>query len=112
LAATARALEDQGLSGKIALTGLGLPSEMAEYIRNGTSEAIALWNPIDLGYVSTYMAHGLLTGTLKGEIGEVVNVGRMGERTITEAADGGLEVVLGAPFVFDIDNIDEWADVY
>lgn len=112
LAATARALEDQGLSGKIALTGLGLPSEMAEYIRNGTSEAIALWNPIDLGYVSTYMAHGLLTGTLKGEIGAVVNVGRMGERTITEAADGGLEVVLGAPFVFDIDNIDEWADVY
>ena len=89
-----------------------LPSEMAEYIRNGTSEAIALWNPIDLGYVSTYMAHGLLTGTLKGEIGAVVNVGRMGERTITEAADGGLEVVLGAPFVFDIDNIDEWADVY
>ena len=112
VAATARALEDQGLSGKIALTGLGLPSEMAEYIRNGTSEAIALWNPIDLGYVSSYMAHALLTGQIKGAPGETVNVGRMGERTIVQTADGGLEVILGAPFVFDKDNIDEWYQVY
>ncbi len=112
LAATARAIEDQGLSGKVALTGLGLPSEMAEYIRNGTSEAIALWNPIDLGYVSSYMAHAMLTGAIKGEAGEIVNVGRMGEREIVADGSGGLEVLLGAPFVFDINNIDEWADVY
>lgn len=112
LAATARAIEDQGLSGKIALTGLGLPSEMADYIRSGTSEAIALWNPIDLGYVSTYMAYGLLTGAIEGKAGETVNVGRMGEREIVTTEDGGLEVILGAPFVFDKDNIDEWYQVY
>jgi rhamnose transport system substrate-binding protein len=85
---------------------------MAEYIRNGTSEAIALWNPIDLGYVSSYMAHAMLTGAIKGEAGEIVNVGRMGEREIVADGSGGLEVLLGAPFVFDINNIDEWADVY
>ncbi|MDI9450923.1 MAG: rhamnose ABC transporter substrate-binding protein [Limnochordia bacterium] len=112
VAATARAIEDQGLSGKIALTGLGLPSEMAEYIRNGTCEAVALWNPIDLGYVSTYMAHALLTGEIKGAAGETVKIGRMGEREIIQTADGGLEVVLGAPFVFDKDNIDDWYLVY
>lgn len=112
LAATARAIEDQNLSGQVALTGLGLPSEMAEYIRSGTCEAMALWNPIDLGYVSSYMAHGLLTGELQGEVGEIVNAGRMGDKEITVAADGGLEVVLGAPFVFDADNIEEWYQVY
>lgn len=112
LAATGRALEDQGLSGKIKLTGLGLPSEMAEYIRNGTCEAMALWNPIDLGYVSTYMAHALLTGAADGKVGDVINVGRMGDKVVVETADGGLEIILGAPFVFDADNIDEWYQVY
>lgn len=112
LAATARAIEDQGLSGKVALTGLGLPSEMAEYIRNGTCEAMALWNPVDLGYVSTYMASALLAQEIQGELGELVNVGRMGQKEITQAEDGGLEVVLGAPFVFDAENIDEWYQVY
>ena len=112
VAATARAIEDQGLSGKIALTGLGLPSEMAEYIRNGTCEAMALWNPIDLGYVSTHMAYALLTGASSGEIGDVIGAGRMGDLEVVQASDGGKEIVLGAPFVFDAANIDDWYQVY
>ena len=84
---------------------------MAEYIRNGTSEAIALWNPIDPGYVSSYMAHAMLTGAIKGRSREIVNVAAWAkERSLL--GSGGLEVLLGAPFVFDINNIDEWADVY
>jgi len=112
IAAAGRAIEDQGLSGKVALTGLGLPSEMAEYIRNGTCTAMALWNPIDLGYVSTYMAYALLTGASKGDLGDVIDCGRMGRMEITQAADGGKEIVLGAPFVFDASNIDDWYQVY
>ena len=88
LAATARAIEDQGLSGKIALTGLGLPSEMADYIRSGTSEAIALWNPIDLGYVSTYMAYGLLPVQSKEKPVRPLMLA-MGEREIVTTEDGG-----------------------
>lgn len=112
IAAVARAIEDQGLSGEVALTGLGLPSEMAEYIRNGTCEAMALWNPIDLGYVSTYMAYALITGASDCEIGDTMDCGRMGQMEIVQASDGGKEIVLGAPFVFDASNIDEWYQVY
>ena len=55
IAATARALTDARPCGKIALTGLGLPSEMAEYIKSDCCQEMALWNPIDLGYMATYV---------------------------------------------------------
>ena len=31
---------------------------------------------------------------------------------VTEASDGGTEVILGSPFKFNPSNIDEWKDVY
>ncbi|MGE5582844.1 MAG: rhamnose ABC transporter substrate-binding protein [Bacillota bacterium] len=112
IAATARALEDKGLNGKIQLTGLGLPSEMAEYIRNGTCKAMALWNPIDLGYVSTYMAHRLLSKENKGKIGETVDCGRMGKLKIVDEGNGGKMIILGPPFQFNAKNINDWYKVY
>jgi rhamnose transport system substrate-binding protein len=108
IAATARALEDKGLAGKIALTGLGLPSEMAEYIRNGTCKAMALWNPIDLGYTSTYIAHRLIANQAKGNVGEIVDCGRMGKLKIVDEGNKGKMIVLGPPFVFNAKNIDDW----
>lgn len=112
IAATAKALEDAGLSGKIALTGLGLPSEMAEYIRRGTSQEMALWNPIDLGYLSTYVSYLMATGEITGAVGETFTAGRMGEYTVVDDGIGGTMVILGPPFRFNAENIDEWADVY
>jgi rhamnose transport system substrate-binding protein len=112
IAATARALEDAGLNGKIQLTGLGLPSEMAEYIRDGTCKEMALWNPIDLGYLSTYVTHLLVAGDIKNEVGEKFKAGKFGERQIVDEGNGGKMVLLGPPFKFNKDNIDEWADVY
>lgn len=54
IAAAGKVLTDKGLAGKIALTGLGLPSEMASYIENGVSPWMYLWNPIDVGYAAAY----------------------------------------------------------
>ncbi len=36
----------------------------------------------------------------------------MGEYEVVKAADGGTEVILGAPFRFDSSNIDEWKEIY
>jgi len=108
IAATGSAIEDQGLTGQVQLTGLGLPSEMKEYILNGTCQAMALWNPVDLGYMATYVTRLLITGEIKGEIGETFEIGRFGERTIVEED----EILLGPPFQFDASNIEEWAEVY
>ncbi len=112
IAATARALQDAGLCGKIALTGLGLPSEMAEYIKNGCSKEMALWNPIDLGYLTVYATHAMLDGTLTGKVGETFKAGRLGEYTTQDEGNGGVMVLLGPPFRFNAENIDEWAKVY
>ena len=112
IAATARALKDSGLDGKIQLTGLGLPSEMAEYIREGTCKEMALWNPIDLGYLSMYVTHLLVAGEIENKIGEKFDAGKFGQKEIVDEGNGGKMVLLGPPFKFNKDNIDDWADVY
>ncbi|GAI63635.1 unnamed protein product [marine sediment metagenome] len=108
IAATGKALEDAGKSGKIELTGLGLPSEMKQYIKNGTCRQMSLWNPIDLGYSSTYIAYKLLQGEFQGKEGEVMKVGRMGEIKI--GPDN--VAVMSEPFIFEKDNIDKFAEIY
>ena len=62
IVATARAVEDQGLTGKIKVTGLGLPSELAGYVQKGVVPKFAIWNPIDLGYATTQIATRLARG--------------------------------------------------
>ncbi|MFZ2102318.1 MAG: rhamnose ABC transporter substrate-binding protein, partial [Oricola sp.] len=54
--AAAQVVTDEGLIGKINVTGLALPSEFKQFIDNGASQAVALWNPIDLGYSAVYLA--------------------------------------------------------
>lgn len=108
IAATGKALEDAGKSGKIELTGLGLPSEMKQYIKNGTCRQMSLWNPIDLGYSSTYIAYKLVKGEFQGKEGEVMKIGRMGEIKI--GTDN--EAVMGEPYIFEKDNIDKFAEIY
>jgi len=55
---------------KVALTGLGLPSQMKKYVHDGTVKAFALWNPEDLGYLAGYAASALADGTITGKVGE------------------------------------------
>lgn len=113
IASAARVLEDRDLDGEIALTGLGLPSEMADYIESGVCEWMYLWNPIDLGYLGGRTAVALANNEINGEIDDKFEAGRMGEKEVVESLDGeGTEIMLGEPFKFDADNIDEWKDVY
>jgi rhamnose transport system substrate-binding protein len=112
IVATGRALTDAGLCGEIALTGLGLPSQMSQYIKSGCCEAMALWNPIDMGYLTTYIAHYLADGTLTPMAGESFSAGRMGDFTVVEVAPGDLQVFQGPLLEFNADNIDEWADIF
>jgi rhamnose transport system substrate-binding protein len=112
IAAAAKVLTDKGLKGKVQLTGLGLPSEMAEYIKSGVCQWMYLWNPIDLGYLAGYTAHALVTGEITGKVGEKFKAGKLGEKEIVKADDGRTQIYLGAPFKFDINNIDEWSKIY
>jgi rhamnose transport system substrate-binding protein len=112
IAAAGRVITDRDLIGEVYVTGLGLPSEMAEYIQNGATPYMFLWNPIDVGYLTAYAATALASGDITGAVGETFSAGRLGDFEVVESGDGGTQVLLGAPFRFDADNIDEWKDVY
>lgn len=112
IAAAAKVVTDKKLVGKVLITGLGLPSEMAEYIDNGACPYMFLWNPIDVGYLGAYTGVALVTGKIKGAVGDKFSAGRLGNYTITKAPDGGTEVLLGPPFKFDKTNIADWKKVY
>ncbi len=106
--ASAKAIEDEGKKGQVELTGLGLPSEMKQYIENGTCRQMALWNPVDLGYTSTYILYALATGAVEGNTGDVIDAGRMG--TVTIGEDG--MSIMGTPFVFNAENIAKYAAIF
>ncbi len=112
IAAGGRVVTDRGLIGEVFVTGLGLPSEMAEYIENGATPYMFLWNPIDVGYLAGYAAMAASNGDITGAAGERFSAGRLGDFEIVAAGDGGTEVLLGAPFRFEPGNIAEWREVY
>lgn len=103
IAAAARYLSTSDAKGEVALTGLGTPNQMREYVKDGTVEAFALWNPADLGYLAAWTAHALAEGEIEGE-GDTFEAGRLGEYTV--GADN--TVLLGDPFVFNAENIDDF----
>lgn len=105
LVATARAVEDQGATGRIKVTGLGLPSELAGYVQKGVVPKFAIWNPIDLGYAATQIAVNLARG---GDVARPVSMGRMGE--VTFAADG--VGAMSRPFIYDASNVAEFARIF
>ena len=111
MAAAGKVITDKGLKDKIQLTGLGLPSEMGEYIESGVCKWMYLWNPIDVGYLAGYAANALITGEITGKEGDKFKAGTLGEKAIIKVGDG-TEVMLGDPFKFDDKNIAEWKNVY
>jgi rhamnose transport system substrate-binding protein len=104
ISAAARYLSTSEYKGKVALTGLGTPNQMREYVEDGTVTAFALWNPADLGYLAAYAAQALVAGDITGEEGDSFAAGKLGDYEV--GADG--VVLLGEPYVFDADNIGDF----
>ncbi|MGN0149573.1 MAG: substrate-binding domain-containing protein [Clostridia bacterium] len=108
--AAGKVLQDK--ASEVKLTGLGLPSEMAPFIEDGTCPWMYLWNPVDIGNLAGYTLDALVKGEITGAVGEAFTAGELGDKEVTEAADGGTEVMLGDPFKFDSENIAEWKEIY
>jgi rhamnose transport system substrate-binding protein len=82
IAASARAVQDQDMVGKVMVTGLGTPNQMREYVKSGASPQFALWNPGDLGYLSIYALNALASGAIEGKPGDKFDGGKLGEYTV------------------------------
>lgn len=105
IVAAAKAIEDQGLAGKVQVTGLGLPSELAGYVDSGVVPKFAIWNPIDLGYAATQVAVRLARGESSDD---PVSMERLGNVTFDANGVGAM----GKPFIYDKSNIEQFAKVF
>jgi rhamnose transport system substrate-binding protein len=107
IVAAAKAVEDEGLSGKVYVTGLGLPSELAGHVLSGTVKSFAIWNPVDLGYAAVQIAVRLARGETAGP-NQTISIGRLGRVTFDSAGVGPM----GRPFVYNQSNVAQFAQVF
>ncbi len=104
IAEAARALESVHKGGQVALTGLGTPNQLRQYVKDGTIKGFELWDPGNLGYLAYYVAALLVEGKIKGTQGETFTAGKLGSYTI----GANNVVLLGPPTVFNASNIDQF----
>jgi rhamnose transport system substrate-binding protein len=108
IVAASKAVVDEHLVGKVFVTGLGLPSEMAGHVKSGAVKEFAIWNPIDLGYAATFAAEQFVKGKAEAKPGASVSVGRLGAVTL----DANGEAALGPPFTYNAENVDKFAKLF
>lgn len=108
IVAAAKAVQDEELCDTVKVSGLGVPAEMVTYTMNGCAPEFALWDFVDLGYLTYYTAYLIATGQIAGEAGDSFVAGRMGEYTIEKdpTRDAGNRVLMGPFTVYTKDNVE------
>ena len=101
--ASAEAVTQANQCGKITVVGLATPNAMKPYVAKDCVKSVVLWNPVDLGYAAMYVLRAVADGTLKPGATSV-KAGKLGELKVIN----GSEILLGAPFVFTKDNINQF----
>ena len=86
----------------VKVIGLGLPSDNKRYVHAGITDTVVLWNTMDLGYLTVHAADALERGTLKPGAASF-EAGRLKRLEIQ-----GDNILLGKPFLFRRDNIDNF----
>jgi ABC-type sugar transport system substrate-binding protein len=86
----------------VRVIGLGLPNENRRYVKEGVTDTVILWNTEDLGYLTVQAAVALAKGELKAGA-STFKAGSLGEFRIE-----GDNILLGKPFLFNRDNIDQF----
>ena len=98
----AEAVKQAGKAGRVKVIGLGMPSENRRYVKEGVTDTVILWKTEDLGYLTVYAAQAVAKGSL-----------HLGDKTFKAGALGEFEIqgdniLLGKPFLFNKDNIDQF----
>jgi rhamnose transport system substrate-binding protein len=99
----ADAITQANLIGKVAVTGLSTPNQMKPFVKSGCVKSVVLWNPVDLGYAAIYAMRAVVDGKIKPGATEL-EAGRLGKLKVIN----GSQFLLGPPFVFNKDNIDQF----
>ena len=97
----AEAVKQAGKTGKVKVIGLGLPNENKAYVHAGVTDSVILWNTEELGYLAISAADALAKGTLKAGDKSI----KVGDKTYEIVGDN---IMLGKPFIFNKDTIDQF----
>ena len=100
----AEAVKQAGKAGKVKVIGLGLPSENRRYVKEGVTDSVMLWKTEDLGALTVEAAVALAKGTLKPGA-KSFKASTLGNAEFEIKGDN---ILLGKPFVFNKDNIDQF----
>ena len=105
IAAAAQVVQSRGIADKVKVTGLGLPSEMRDFVKDGTVTAFQLWSPYNEGWLAAHFAVDLKAGTIKNEVGSTFEVPNLGTITINEGNSINTQAELTT---FNAENIDQF----
>ncbi|WP_156942472.1 autoinducer 2 ABC transporter substrate-binding protein [Alkalihalobacterium bogoriense] len=98
--AIAKAVKELGKSGEVAVVGLASPSQMNEYLKDGTAQAVTLWSPKKLGYLTVAISKNVVEGKEPYDRQDIPKVGKI--RMI------GDTVIMGEPIDYTKDNVDQY----
>jgi rhamnose transport system substrate-binding protein len=102
--AAAKVLQTKELGSKIALVGLGIPSELRQFIKDGTMKKFNEWNMVNEGYLAGYYACALARGEVKLGPGSTFKAGKLGMYTVTKKD----QIISGPPLTFNASNVDNY----
>ncbi len=99
----AQAVQERGLSDKVAVVGLTLPSMSKNYLVSGALRQAQCWRPADAGYICAEIAYRVLT---KQPIESGLDLGKPGYEKIN-VVDNAL-IYGNAPLVLTKDNVNNF----
>lgn len=99
------ALEELGIGQDISYVAVGTPNELREYIKNGTIDAIALWDPAAAGYAMCTLATKILDGEA---IENGVNLEYIGWESMQFVGDSNKLMIGNGALMITVDNVDEF----
>jgi rhamnose transport system substrate-binding protein len=109
ITAVADVVLEGGLAGKIKVTGLGLPSEMARFLENGVCDGFQLWNPPYEGYIGVHLVWAEERNGFVPRPGALFSAGKLGDYTILP---NGQILTLETPMLYDASNIREYSILF
>ncbi len=101
----ARAIREMGLTGQVFAISVAMPSEVADYIADGTLKSVGLW---DAGVTAKAMCNLAVLMFQGNEVGSTVDLTVDG---YTECAVDGTLIIGDGQIAINKDNIDYWLEV-
>ncbi len=86
----------------VKVIGLGLPNDSKRFVHAGITDAVILWNTMELGYLTVHAAKQVVDKKLT-ENSTTMQGGKLGSIQIVDR-----NLLLGQPFVFTKENIDQF----